>query len=29
VTLDAAAADFKRCYEQMRQQAGLPKPQRR
>ena len=29
VTLDQAAADFKRGYERMREKAGLPKPQRR
>ena len=28
VTLDQAAADFKRSYEAMRAKAGLPKPQR-
>jgi hypothetical protein len=27
-TLDEAAADFKCSYERMREQAGLPKPQR-
>jgi hypothetical protein len=28
VTLDQAAADFKRSYERMREKAGLRKPQR-
>jgi hypothetical protein len=28
VTLDEAAAAFKRSYEQMRAKAGLPRPQR-
>ena len=27
VTLDEAAAEFKRSYEAMREKAGLPKPQ--